>query len=188
MGRAILVFVGILGGLAIVLAGALSDTPQSLLKSAVAAGGAARVRGGRRYGRPHQCDVRVGWRAPLGPTRREPVTIWASGKADRLPWESPPFAQDRRSPPRTTWAQGRARERQTRRSPPPEPSQDRGRKAATVSQLTVRSCSWAVLGIRTRPFRTSQAACPRVEEDAFAPLSTVTTARGPGRWSRPRSH
>jgi hypothetical protein len=57
-----------------------------------------------------------------------------------------------------------------------------------AKEPTVRSCSWAVLGTRKRPLRTSRAACPRGQEAAFAPPSTVTRARGAGRGPRPRSH
>jgi imidazolonepropionase-like amidohydrolase len=46
-----------------------------------------------------------------------------------------------------------------------------------AKEPTVRSCSWAVLGTRKRPLRTSRAACPRGQEAAFAPPSTVTRER-----------
>src|SRR3954447_17724540 len=79
-------------------------------------------------------------------------------------------------------------DREGARGEPPVPrvrtsGDDLGATAAAHfrAEPTVRSCSWAVLGTRTRPFRTGQAACPRVQEDAFAPPSMETVARGVGR-------
>src|SRR5262245_41823031 len=50
-----------------------------------------------------------------------------------------------------------------------------------ISEPTVRSCSWPILGIRRRAFHRGEAAGPRAQEGASAPPSRATRARAAGR-------